>query len=783
MKKALYVSMVFIVLSLNAWSQNNVNVNTQGQTERPSVALVLSGAGPRGFAHIPLIELMEELGIPIDLVVGTSSGAIVGGLYGAGYSGKEIAQTVLDIEWTDLLQDSTTHLLSNALGSHSTTTNLVNVGLTGDLALNFGGGLLTGQYVYAKFKSLTVKIPSYIDFDDLPVPYRATAVDLLTGELVLMDEGDLAEAMRSSMSLPGAFEPFPVDGRYYLDGFIRNTLPVSAVREMGYDIIIAVEISDKMPEDASSLSTNPISVINQVLALQQAVVTAEEHNYADLVLFPDLTEFSATDYAFSKEVYEKGKIEAEKFRDELLDIRSKIFPNTTNNEISHEDESQIKQVAFFSEDGSLKYRNREFYSDLPYFEVNDIVLNNVYSYDEPVIRVEFEKIKDKPITPNVIEDFLRLAYEKSNYTLLTSRIHIENDESTLELDFYQKDFEKIQIGLMQTFEGTISQSASWEVTTSATMQYRDFLGLGGVLSLQAALLSKSGLEVVHMQPLSDKMFLRSTINAFQLFDIEHSGFGQTQVRDSYFREGNLEIAFGVFFSKKHKMMNEIGLHWIDSTQSSTILGDGVFNEDDLNISYAFDIFTRYTFSNIDSVLFPTQGFYSDVKLLGALPLEKGAVLFEVLSIDSLAAFEINENYSIVLNGFVGTNISQGLNAKPDLITKYGFTTYDRTYFPHVMQRYLYGIHKLALKVDFQYTPENALTVLGGQLFLGAGGAIGNVWGNYDDILHGNDIEWQTSAFTGVQITEAIGMMLRAGAGHYDKQVEPFISFDFIVKYY
>ncbi len=790
MKKLFILLVIIINLSVNIWCQESSLEQANGFTgshTRPSVALVLSGAGPRGFAHIPIIELMEELGIPIDFVLGTSSGAIVGGLYSAGYSGKELAQTVLDIDWPELLQDSTTHILSSAIGTHSSTTNLLNVKLDGDMSINLGGGLLTGQYVYSKVKSLTAKIPSYTDFDELPIPYRATAVDLVSGELVLIDNGDLAEAMRASMTLPGVFEPFPIDGRYYLDGFIKNTLPISAARDLGYDIVIAVEISEKLPEEASAVNSNPVDVINQVLAIQQASVTSQEYEYADLVLFPNLEEFGSADYAYSKEIYAKGKTEAERFRDELLELKERFFPVLENeaSENSNEIPEEINQVAILKDGSTVQYRDRVLYADLPSLVIEEINLKNVYLYDENMILDEFEKIKGIPLDEKTIENFLRRIYESSNYLMLTSRVNTQSTTPVLEVEFYQKEFESILIGAMQTFEGTFSKNASWDISTTATVQFYDFLGLGGVLSIQGSLLSKSGLEVMHMQPLSDKMFLRSTLNGFQLIDIETSGFAQTEISASYFRQGNAAFAFGVFFSEKHKLLNEIGLHWIDSSRTITELGDGVFNVDDLDIAYTADAYSRYTFNGLDSLMFPTKGFYNDFTILGGIPLEetKTPVFFEVLSTDMIVAIPFNKNFSVIMSGFIGTNISEVLNQKPELVTKYGFTTYDRVFFPHVMQRFSYGIHKLALKADFQFKPDKALTVLGGQFFFGAGGAVGNVWDNYTSLTAFDDLEWQSSAYTGFRITERIGLSFRVGAGNYNGEIEPFASVDFMIRAY
>ena len=297
------------------------------QEDRPSVALVLAGGGARGFAHIPVIELIEELGIPIDMVIGTSAGAIMGGMYCAGYSGKEIADVILNLSWTELFNDTTDIYLEDGLGSHSAKSNLFSVNFTDELGLDLGKGFLTGQKIYEKLKCNTAKIPSYIHFDSLITPFRATAVDLVTGELVVFEQGDLAEVIRASMSIPGVFEPFPIADHHYMDGFTRNNLPIRVAKDLGYDIIIAVELTSQLAEDTTEFDSNPVSVLKQVISLQQVVVVEQEYKHADLVLYPDIYDFSEMDYNKAHEIYSKGKIEAHHYTEQLLAIRDKIFPN------------------------------------------------------------------------------------------------------------------------------------------------------------------------------------------------------------------------------------------------------------------------------------------------------------------------------------------------------------------------------------------------------------------------------------------------------------------------
>ncbi len=789
MKKSILAICFLIFVVCTIWSQNATN----GKDERPSVALVLAGGGARGFTHIPIIELIEELGIPIDMVIGTSAGAIIGGLYSAGYSGEEIAQELLYLDWPTLFQDATIRPLEGATGSHSKETNLVNVQLTRDLSLDLGKGLLTGQYVYNRFKALTVKIPSYIHFDSLITPFRATAVDLLTGEMVVLEQGDLVEAIRASMSIPAVFEPFPINGRLYMDGFTRNNLPVQVAEDMGFDIIIAVEVTDKMSSDEESFDSTPFNAISQVMALQQSVIVSQEYELADLVLYPDIYEFGQMDYALAPQIYEKGKKEAEKYREELIAIRSKVFPNFNNAEtieLIEEVENLTENgfsFTFVSDEPPAPYKRQNSYADLPKIAINDIVLDNALQSDERIILSEFEKIKGSPFGEKEIEALLSRAYKTGNYILVTARIDKRTEGNRLILSFTQKQRETVHLNTGATFEGSLSNASSWALNLNTILQLRELNDAGGLLSLKASLLNMSGIELLYMQPVAEKVFLQAKVNFQNTLDVTTSGFKESNVDGSEFREVNFALACGVFFNPVHKLFNEVGFRWIDANFSNSIteIDESLVS---LKQGYAFDFSTRYTFSTVNYNMFTTKGFYNDLKVMGVFPIADASapIIFDVISSDFVFAFPFSTISSLVVNSFVGTNISEGLNGEKELVTKYGFTTYDRTFFPHVTQRASYGIHKLALKVDFQFQPESQLTILGGQFFAGFGGAVGDVWDSYaqlSSIEQLKNIEWQASALTGLRIKDSVGLMLRAGAGSYDDGIAPFISLDFIAKHY
>ncbi len=396
------------------------------------------------------------------------------------------------------------------------------------------------------------------------------------------------------------------------------------------------------------------------------------------------------------------------------------------------------------------------------------------------------EIKGKPLTSSAIETLLRTAYDTGNYNIVTSRIDMSSGFPTLELDFHQKNRNTIYVGFMQTFEGSLSSTASWDVNFATSLQFRNFNNFGTVFSVQGRLLNTSGLELMLLQPLTNRTFLRAKANGFIMLDNETSGFEIIEVSNSQFQYGTAALAYGYFFSHEHKLLNEIGLHWIDTTQVQTDNIDAVLHRQTSQHAFTFDVSSRYTLNTLNSLVLPTRGVYNDLKVKAVFPLwhETSLKVFDSVSTDFALAIPFSEKLGLAINSFIGTNISEGLKDEAELMTKYGFTTYDRGFFPHVMQRYVYGIHKLALKMDLQFYPLSA-SILGGSLITGVGGAMGGVWDTYSALTEFsfNDLEWQTSAFAGLRISNNIGVILRTGAGNYSNDILPFVSLDFMVKHY
>ena len=237
---------------------------------RPRIGLALGGGGARGIAHVSVLREIEAQHIPIDCIAGTSMGALVGGLYSSGMSVDAMEELVRSTNWTQLFDDAIPRAERSYRRKQDDKDALATVGVgLNDGRVRVSPGLLQGERILAMFESSTLGVSAIDDFDDLPIPYRAVATDLNTGQPVVLGRGSLAMAMRASMSLPGIFQPIEIDGRVLLDGGIADQVPIDVLRAMGADIVIAVDVGPplmKLDGDASLLQ-----VVSQISGMLTAV--------------------------------------------------------------------------------------------------------------------------------------------------------------------------------------------------------------------------------------------------------------------------------------------------------------------------------------------------------------------------------------------------------------------------------------------------------------------------------------------------------------------------------
>ncbi|MBL8525951.1 MAG: patatin-like phospholipase family protein [Betaproteobacteria bacterium] len=274
-----------------------------GQTEiaaqkRPRIGLVLSGGGARGAAHIGVLKVLEEMRVPVDIIVGTSMGAIVGGTYSSGSSVTEMEQAIRGINTNVLFQDSLARQeqsMRRKQAEQQLPLFAAEIGLR-DGAISLPKGAVVGIGLESVLRRL-VKLKGTRDFDKLPIPFRAVATDVVDGEMVVFREGELSNAMRASMSVPGVVAPAEVDGRMLVDGGLVRNLPVDIAREMGADIIIAVNLGTPLLRRDQITSVVGISAqMIGILTEQNVKASLKQLKPDDILILPELGDFSAGDF-------------------------------------------------------------------------------------------------------------------------------------------------------------------------------------------------------------------------------------------------------------------------------------------------------------------------------------------------------------------------------------------------------------------------------------------------------------------------------------------------------
>jgi NTE family protein len=290
----------------------SLELNAQAATDtsdRPRVGLVLGGGGARGAAHIGVLKELERMRIPIDAIAGTSMGAIVGGLYATGMTADELEELVGSLDWAAGLSDTPTRdgLSFRRKQDDAQYPMSFELGYR-DGELLLPQGAIQGQSLDLILRELTLSASEVTDFDKLPIPFRAVASDIGSGTAYVMSSGDLAVAIRASMSVPAAFAPVKIDGRLLVDGGLVGNLPVDVVREMGVDVVIAVDVEFPLYEADELQSALKISEqILTILIRKDTIRTIEQLGEDDVLIQPDLGLFASTNFGGVLETIEPGE--------------------------------------------------------------------------------------------------------------------------------------------------------------------------------------------------------------------------------------------------------------------------------------------------------------------------------------------------------------------------------------------------------------------------------------------------------------------------------------------
>jgi len=296
------LSLLILLFSFNLSAQNTKDSLTQ--SSRPKIGLVLSGGGAKGFAHIGVLKVLEKMNMPIDYISGTSMGSIIGAFYAMGYSANEIEKLVLSQDWRSLLKDEISRKFIHVKDKAKLDRYVISFPIK-PKGIQLPAGIVKGQNIINLFERYTIEYHDKTDFRKFPIPFVCIATDLETGEAVVLDKGNIAEALRASMAIPTVFTPIEIDGRLLADGGMINNFPVEEVIKMGADIVIGVDVQTgpKSKDELNSIE----DIINQTVSLMAKKEFIKNRKLCDIYIKPDINGYTVADFEKADSLIHRGE--------------------------------------------------------------------------------------------------------------------------------------------------------------------------------------------------------------------------------------------------------------------------------------------------------------------------------------------------------------------------------------------------------------------------------------------------------------------------------------------
>ncbi|MFM1702334.1 patatin-like phospholipase family protein [Aeromonas salmonicida] len=421
------------------------------QSERPRIALVLSGGGAKGSAHIGILKVLEEKRIPVDIIVGTSMGSYVAGMYAMGLSAEEVERTTLAIDWNKGYQDKVGRdELSLRKKQQSEKYQLrTDIGVNGD-AVQFPDGFFQGQSMASLLRHATSNLPAQKSFDDLPIPYRAVATDMETVTPFVLEGGSLAKAMQASMSIPGALKPVEWEGHILADGGTVNNMPVDVAKGMGADIVIAVDIGARL-RTRESLKSG-LAMIDQLTTYMTQVGTDKQRALLgpqDILLTPEFGNMGIADFSLMPEGIKQGEAVANRAATQLdaLSLSPREYAVYRNQKLSRRAER----------------------SGQPAYYIDKVEILNKSRLSDETVRAMLKVKPDKIQTNESLEAGIRRLYALESFDRITYEVEERDGENVLVVDASEKNWGPGYLNFQFGFSDDFESSSNYNVGMSYTL--------------------------------------------------------------------------------------------------------------------------------------------------------------------------------------------------------------------------------------------------------------------------------------------------------------------------
>jgi NTE family protein len=680
---------------------------------RPRIGLVLGGGGAKGFAHIGVIEELERLHIPVDVIAGTSMGAVVGSMYAIGNDASQVNAIAHNIDWNTVFNDS---LSRNQLSFRRKQEDR-RILLPYRLGIKDGKpvlpqGMLGGQKLYATVQELTSDWLTTTDFDKLPIPYRAVATNIGTGDPVVMGSGLLSTAVFASMSIPGGFPPVEREGLLLVDGGISDNVPINVARAMGVDVVIVVDVGQ--PPTPVAKITNAVDVINQMqLLLGYAAVREQRASLSgrDVLIEPDITGLSTTGFDKLDLGIERG-----------LEASKKV-------------EAKLAALSVSDAQWAQYLAERKARTNPAPIIVDRVVIANTSKTPTKEIEKLVTQKSGQPLDSAMLKTDVQKIYDMDAFSRVDYTVSGAPGDTVLTIDTKGNAAEDryFQVGLL--IASDFGKTTQFDIALAYTD--RDFLGTGA----EWRGFARIGNNI---------LFDVSLYKQFGNFFVEPVAFYQrdaaTLIRVGSLNEnetvqvvrGGAGFDFGMVFGNWGELRLGGTLGGLNIVDSSFDTGIPPGWNTDTTIGAGFTVDT------LDDVVFPKHGVFARLEYVDHLPALGGDFTRNQLSFDLAKPFTFGRT-TILVGGRVGTTFDAAAGSYDANIGDFrlgGFLNLSGTQFNSLIgQQLLFG------RIVGYHRISEQSPILNLPIFIGGSLEAGNVWSSKEDISF-SDLTVAGSAFIG-----------------------------------
>jgi len=594
---------LFLLISIFSFSQ-----------KKPKIGLVLSGGGAKGIAHIGALRYLESKGIKPDYIVGTSMGALIGGLYAIGYTPDELEIIVKYRDWDYLLNDQIKR--KNVLiGQGDKNKNvLITLPLDG-LSPKMASGLYKGQNILTFFEIMTRDYNRPISFDSLEIPFRCIATNIETGEEKIFTKGKLPDVMRASMSIPSVFAPYEINGELYIDGGIVNNFPTDVVKAMGADIIIGVDVGAVLYEKEEINSI--IKILDQTSSFYNFRIAQENKKLCDIYIRPNIDGISAMDFTETDTIINRGYIATKKSENKIDSVFGKYSLNTIKDMHRPFNTNQIINI------DTIKI-------------ITDI---NNFGHKYGTKRLIMGKLKIKTpitITEGALTDRINRLYGSKYFKRISMQFEPTTDTSyALILSVSEKKENDFSIG------ARFDQQYGVNVLLAA--QFRNLMLYGSLLELRAVAGQSPQFRARYTTDRGASLGFGSSM--------EYNNFYVYTYQDSKkFAEYNYNRIMADLFI--HSYLGNYNRIVFGAEYSSFLLSatQTISDIKDINNNY-FNLYGSYVVDTWDRAYYPNKGF--QLKVRSDLIFHEQDKAMNTAWAKANIIFPISKKLKVIAEGFIG----------------------------------------------------------------------------------------------------------------------------------